>query len=95
MSNEERPFDERRLIIAIGQIVKRMAEKGWIVSTAIRPGRISVEYTEHGKERMRQLKGILIDELEAAITPDQFRALIALLQVCDKTPPPLPEDDGT
>jgi DNA-binding MarR family transcriptional regulator len=88
-------IDERCLAIAISQVLKRMADKGWIASTAIRPGQLSIEYTDHGNERMRTLKGILIQELEAALTSDQFEALIALLQVFDKAPGPPGAGNGT
>ena len=79
------PMTHRQLAEALNPLILRLANKGWIASTAIRPGRLSIVYSELGKERIRTLRSIFIEELEAALSPDQFQALMTLLLSFDNT----------
>jgi hypothetical protein len=70
-------------------------DKGWIESTSVSDdGELSIRYSDLGKARMRTLKNIFIDELQVALTSDQFEALISLLLIFDKKPEGLPKTDG-
>ena len=80
-------MDEKIFVTALSQVLKALADEGWIASTAIRHGRLDINYTDHGKERMRALKRILIEELHIALTYAQHRALTALLVEFEKSPP--------
>jgi DNA-binding PadR family transcriptional regulator len=80
--------DPKELAEVISRVLKRLADKGWVASTAIGQGRLHVEYTEIGKERMRVLRQIFIDELHMALKPIEFQALIGLLLQFDSSPQP-------
>lgn len=71
--------DVEELAHAISRVLKRIADKGWIASTVIRPGKLHIEYTALGKKRMGALKKIFVDELHITLKPVEFRALIGLL----------------
>jgi len=76
---KKEPLDEERLVHAISQVLKRLADLGWVDSTVIMEGRLSINYSPLGKDRMHTLKSILIDEIDSSLNSDQLAALIGLL----------------
>jgi DNA-binding MarR family transcriptional regulator len=74
------PIDPKAFAHALNRVLKRLADAGWVESSAITvEGQMHVQYSEHGTSRMQQLREIIVDELHVALTYEEFHALVALL----------------
>jgi DNA-binding MarR family transcriptional regulator len=73
-------IDPEAFAHALNRVLKRLADAGWVESSAITSaGQMHVQYSEHGTARMQQLREIIVEELRVALTFDEFHALVALL----------------
>jgi hypothetical protein len=85
-------IDPQAFAEALSRLLRRFADAGWVASTRITPGRLYVEYTPRGRERMEQLRDIITKELHAALKFDEFQALMGLILRLDSNdlPPQSP-----
>ena len=73
-------LDPESFAHALNRLLKRLADTGWIESSAITAeGKMHIQYSEHGTVRMRQLREIFVEELHVTLKFEEFHALVALL----------------
>lgn len=84
-------LSHREKLEAISRVCARLLDNGWISKVGTGNGKIAVEYTDKGIERMTALRRMLIEEIHPGLTSEDYIGLMALLAMIH-TDEPQPQD---
>ena len=80
---------------AIERVCERLLRNGWIERYGRGHGKLAIDYTEKGVERMNLLQDLFFDEMTPLLTSEEYLGLVALMTMGDQTPEPphgVPQD---
>jgi hypothetical protein len=87
---DSKEITELEMAHALNRLAKRLMDIGWMDQFSIEKGGVfRIGYTELGRGKMSTLREVLTEEMRAALSYTEFRALIALLNSLDRSLPPL------
>ena len=88
--DDSKEITELEMAHALNRLAKRLMDIGWMNQFSIEKGGVfRIGYTDLGLDKMGTLKEILTEEMRAALSYTEFRALISLLVTLDRSLPPL------